>query len=371
MKVLFCSPYMASPDVVKGGIQMWGKYIISYHDSLGMSDIELFPVSFDRKRFNSNGDTPLLPRIYSGIKEVGAAYRNAAKQIKKIKPDVVHICSSASLSIVKDLMLINCAHRHGAKAVVHLHFGRVPELARKKNWEWTLLKIAVEKADVTIVMNKPTLDTLMAEGLNHIKYLPNPLSMEIIDSIKRHESIVDRNCRNLLYVGQVLRTKGVRELVSACAEIEDVKLRIVGQYEEDVQQELLEMASQRDGGKWLHFVGPVEHNKVIEEFMQAGIFVFPSYTEGFPNVILEAMACECPIASSDVGAIPEMLDIAGTPCGICYKPKNKDEVKNAIEKLINSPELCKQFATNAKTRVFELYAMPKVWDQLSSIWHNA
>ena len=64
MKVLLCSPYLDSPDVVKGGIQMWGKYIVSYYDKYATDELEMVPVSFDRRSFHSNGDSSLWYRLY-------------------------------------------------------------------------------------------------------------------------------------------------------------------------------------------------------------------------------------------------------------------------------------------------------------------
>lgn len=370
MKVVFCSPFLDDPNIVRGGIQMWGKYIVSYHAEYAKDELTLVPVSFDRRSFHSNGKSPIWYRLYTGIKEQGVSLRNAKKIIRKDCPDVVHICTSASFGLMKDMLLINEAHKFGAKAVVHLHFGRAPELAIKRNWEWKLLSKVVKTADVAVVMNKPTYNTLVQEGFDNIKYLPNPLSMDIIKQIQNCPCDNERKPNDLLYVGHVLRTKGVCELVSACSEIEGVNLRIVGKCEPDVHKELVRLSKARDNGKWLTMVGAVSHDKVLEEFMKAGMFAFPSYTEGFPNVILEAMACGCPIASSNVGAIPEMLNIDGDPCGICYKPQSKEEVKDAIKKLIKHHELSKSFAEKAKTRVFEMYAMPKVWAQLVEIWRS-
>lgn len=370
MKVLFCSPYLDNPDIVKGGIQMWGKYIVSYHEEYAKNELELIPVSFDRRSFHSNGKSPLWYRLYTGIKEQGASLRSAKKLLRSERPDVVHICTSASFGLIKDILLIKAAHKVGAKAVAHLHFGRAPELAKKRNWEWKLLSKVVKTADVTVVMNKPTYDILVQEGFGNIKYLPNPLSMDIIKRIQDCPYNDARMPNNLLYVGHVLRTKGVCELVSACSEIDGVNLRIVGKCEPDVREELVRLSASRDNGNWLTMVGVVSHDKVLEEFMAAGMFVFPSYTEGFPNVILEAMACGCPIASSDVGAIPEMLDIEGAPCGICYKPQSKEEVHNAIKTLLENPELRYSYAQKARERVYNMYAMPKVWEQLVEIWEK-
>ena len=103
--------------------------------------------------------------------------------------------------------------------------------------------------------------------------------------------------------------------------------------------------------------------------MSAGVFVLPTYTEGFPNVIIESMACGCPIVTTDVGAIPEMLDIEhGFSYGICVKPKDVEGLKNAVEKMLNDRDYALQCGKNAQLRVQEQYAMSVVWNQLTSIW---
>ena len=102
--------------------------------------------------------------------------------------------------------------------------------------------------------------------------------------------------------------------------------------------------------------------------LQADSFIFPSYTEAFPNVILEAMACGCTIASSNVGAIPEMLYYQGEAAGFCYNPQNVDEVTNAIKALYKDDSYRKHFSEKAKKKVYSTYVLEKVWPQLANLW---
>jgi glycosyltransferase involved in cell wall biosynthesis len=168
----------------------------------------------------------------------------------------------------------------------------------------------------------------------------------------------------------VIKTKGVYELVEACSQIPNIELRIVGKCSHDVEMNLKEIACKKSDCEWLSIIGEVEHDTVLVEMLQADMFVFPSYTEGFPNVILEAMACSCPIVASNVGAIPEMLNIGKDPCGVCFLPRSEEEVYKAIVSVVDNEQMKSNFAKKAKERVFSNYTIPVVWQQLTDIWRN-
>ena len=220
-------------------------------------------------------------------------------------------------------------------------------------------------------MNRPSEKALFAAGFTNIKYLPNPLAMNVLKKIDGLRENYERTPRRLLFAGHVIRTKGVYELVEACTQIPNIELRIVGKCLPNVQADLKTIARRYADGKWLNIVGEVDHDRVLAELLQAEMFVFPSYTEGFPNVILEAMACGCSIVSSDVGAIPEMLDIDGTPCGVCFKPKSVEEVLTAVNLILENDSVKNQLSLSASERLNLEYVMPKVWYRLVDIWKNA
>ena len=369
MNVLFCSPYLNSPDFVKGGIGIWAQNIISYCLDTAQSDVELLPVSFDRKTYVSDSIT-FFSRIKSGIKEMRTPLSKSLQLIRNEKPDVVHICTSAGLALFRDYILAKAAKRKGVKVVIHFHFGRIPVLAKQKNWEWMLLKKVLLLCDTPIVMDKTSEKTLLEAGFSQTRYLPNPLGEKVTKQVAEIEGKIVRESRSLLFVGHVIKTKGVIELVKACARVPNIKLRVVGKISPGIQKEIEDIVSKCKNDNWLTIVGEMTQEEVIREFWKADLFVFPSYTEGFPNVILEAMACRCPIVASNAGAIPEMLNIGKDPCGVCFLPRSEEEVYKAIVSVIDNEQMKSNFAKKAKERVFSNYTIPVVWQQLTDIWRN-
>lgn len=367
MKVLFCSPYLSDPDIIRGGINTWGKYILSYYNEVGDNNIDIIPISFDRKTCES-GIYSSVGRILRGVLEYRKPIIAAIKKMREDDIQVVHLCTSGAMGLIRDLLLLFYARKKNIKTVIHFHFGRIPELIKSHNWESYLLKRILKMSDIPVVMNRESETILFDSGYKSTQYLPNPLGHVIAQSISVSLGKWERIPKRLLFVGHVLKTKGVYELVKACSQLDNIELRLVGRCSAVVKSELEVYAKESKNGNWLQFVGEVDHSVVIEEFMKADIFVFPSYTEGFPNVILEAMACRCPIVASAVGAIPEMLNIENDACGICVEPGNVIDIRRSIEKLLDNSKMKACYADKASVRVKEKYSMPVVWNKLVAIW---
>ncbi len=365
MKVLLCSPYRVASEFVQGGIVVWAQNIIDYYSSYP-SDVHIQVTSFDRKvRTNAKVEDGLLKRAWFGVLDYSAAIRNARKQLESHHYDVLHLCTSASISLAKDILILKMARRKGVKTAVHFHFGRIPELEQQNNWEWKMIQRVARMADAVITMDLKSYRALEKHGFKNIHYLPNPLSLGIMEQISSLKASAVREDRKLCFAGHVVRTKGVFELVEACKGIEGIKLYVIGKVTPEVRGKMEEIAD----GDWLVFEGEVDHQVVIQEMLSSGIFILPSYTEGFPNVILESMACGCAIVTTPVGAIPEMLDNASSsPCGLCCEPKDVEGLRSNIQFFLDHPEEARQYADRAVKRVNELYAIPTVWEQLVSIW---
>ena len=369
MKVLLCTPYIESPDVVSSGIGTWARNIMAYNQNTG-NGIDIVPVSFDRQTHIEEYTVGGFKRYYSGVREVGKCVINAIHKIKTERPDVIHICTSGYLGFIKDIILTHAAKKRGIKSVVHLHFGRVPSIIKEKGFEYRLLKKLLEMVDMLVVIDQESYRALSDRHYQNVAYIPNPISDSFLHEVEKQKEEIKRKYKSALFVGHVIPTKGVTELVEGCCQVQGLSLRIVGKCAEEMKEKLLSLASKREDGKWLTVVGEVAYTQVITEMLQTDTFLFPSYTEAFPNVILEAMACGCAIASSNVGAIPEMLEYEGEKAGICFTPESADEVANAAKALYKDDTYRSKLSEKAREKVRNTYTTEKIWPILTNIWNT-
>ena len=305
-------------------------------------------------------------RVWYMLKDYGAILKRYRNQIKNGHFDVVHICSSASWGLLRDLYMLKLAQKKGVKIVMHFHFGRIPELFRNRNREWRRLVQVLKLADQVVVMDEKSYSVLRDNGYLNVVYVPNPLASEVLEMADVYKG--KRKERTLLFAGHVVENKGVVELVEACKDIAGVQLRLFGKVVPEMEKKLWQLAG-ADGRTWLKIEGEKSFREVIEAMCGCGVFVLPSYSEGFPNVILESMACGCPIIATNVGAIPEMLDCADEgKCGFCVPPKDVDALRETILYFLDHMDKAKECGERAKEKVTRSYSIGEICKQLSAVW---
>src|SRR5207253_820484 len=106
--------------------------------------------------------------------------------------------------------------------------------------------------------------------------------------------------------------------------------------------------------------------ELVALYKNAQVYVFPSFSEGFGLPLLEAMACGCPVVSSDRTSLPEV----GGEAAIYFDPENIDDMVVKISKVLNDQKLRKELISKGDKRVKE-FSWQKMAEQTLEVYEQA
>ncbi len=202
--------------------------------------------------------------------------------------------------------------------------------------EWTL-----RHSDLVVTVSNGLAERAIALGASNskVKAILNGCDTDIfcpVDrALVRQQLGIEVREQSVLYVGRFDLLKGLRELVRACAQLSDsrpnLRLTLVG---EGPAKEALNILAVELGFKEkLRIVPPCASRKVAEWMNAADVFALPSYAEGCPNVVVEALNCGKPIVATNVGGIPELVDHARA---ILVPPREVAPLAKAIDQALST-----------------------------------
>lgn len=368
MKVLLLSPL--PPPV--GGIASWTVNVLEYYSDKNEIEIIHQDTSIKFRRITNSG---FVRRFFSGGIGAFVTLWGFIWGAIAFKPDVAHITSSGSLGLIRDFVICFAAKVLGIPVVIHFRYGRIPMVKEAKNWEWLLVKQVTTLCSHAIVLDVSTHSALVSSGFSNVSFVPNPIPKGLEELAVNNSQITDGELTDakakVLFVGHVTKEKGVFELVQACLNLHSIlELIFVGPYETEIKDAILGFCT---GSRVeVRFLGVLDKEEVLAQVRAAAMLVLPSYSEGFPNVVVEAMAMKCPVVATSVGAIPSILDAdSESPCGLLVRPKDVKSLSDAIQKLISNRELAEKIGDNARCKVVSKYTLAKVCAQYESIWKCA
>jgi len=166
------------------------------------------------------------------------------------------------------------------------------------------------------------------------------------------------------FVGRIVKDKGINELVRAFAElkkeISNIHLVLVGPFEDDLDPVAPATKDTIQTDKRIHSVGFQED---IRPYLAiSDVFTFPSYREGFPNVVLQAACMELPLIVSDINGCNEIVDHDET--GLIIPPKDGKSLFEAMHILATDADRRERLGREARKSVVKNYSQNAIWTAL-------
>lgn len=276
------------------------------------------------------------------------------------KVSIVHLNTScAKFGLIRDFICVLIIKLFKKPVVIHCRCNvndLIPKY--KKIYKKIFIEILNNSSEV-LVQNQPSFLYVKDNCYKNPIIFPNFINDNLLFA-SRTKKEISATISSILFVGAVSLQKGIKEIVEAAKVFPHIEFRIIG----DISISFDDLGNYSNN---VHFLGELKYEEVISEMNNTDLFLFPSYSEGFPNVILEAMAFGLPIIATNVGAIPDMISNKG---GIIIDKENTIEIIESIKKLEKNLMLRKSMSKYNRRKVEENYLYSKVSLKLTEIYDN-
>lgn len=170
----------------------------------------------------------------------------------------------------------------------------------------------------------------------------------------------------IVFIGWIERNKGIFELLQAMSKLRDLDVRLIvggqGADDEKFDEKIRELGL----AGCVERAGWVSGDSKLQLLEAADIFVLPSYREGMPNALLEAMAAGLPCVATSVGSIPDVITNGET--GLLVEPGDADELSRSLRRLIEDRSLRSELGVKAQCRIREEHSLDQAVTRFERIF---
>lgn len=347
MRILLISP-LPPPA---GGIATWTKLYIESNVAKE-NKIDVVNTSIIGNRVK-NFDKRNMP---DEIKRTRKIWQQLKSALIVNEYDVVHINISCSkFGLARDYLYARVIKKKKVKIVIHCHC----------DTKYMVKGIMVEYFFKRICSIADKIFCLNTSSQNHIGEIANKESIIIPNFFEEKDmnNICEKNItnevKNIIYVGHIVKLKGCIDILSVARQMLNINFKMIGYLSDEIKS--IPISDN------VEFLGEISKEEVLKQMIQYDLLLFPSHTEGFPNTILEAMACGLPIIATPVGAIPDILEDNG---GLLVNIGDVEGMIKAINILHNST-LRQQMSKWNKEKVKKAYSvdvvMKKIFEEYARI----
>lgn len=247
------------------------------------------------------------------------------------KIEIVHIHGASYSSFWRKRIIINISKFFNKKTIFHCH-GAEFKLFTMKN-KRSVVK-TLNKCDCIVCLSESWKKWF--DDLCECKYIV--IIKNIIPNPKIYSSQIkfDIDFVKILFLGELGKRKGIYDLLYAVASIDKIKIKLLYGGNGDVEK-VAQLARELKITDKVEYLGWVSGERKVQVLNEADIFVLPSYNEGLPISILEAMSYRLPIISTFVGGIPEIVH--NKVNGFIINPGDNKGLRESLEILAQNEQM--------------------------------
>ncbi|WP_040248825.1 glycosyltransferase family 4 protein [Psychroserpens mesophilus] len=202
-----------------------------------------------------------------------------------------------------------------------------------------------------------------SNGINTEHYDAALVSGEVRNNLRNELNIAEEDIV-FIFIGRIVRDKGINELVAAFDTLSErnknCKLLLVGPRENHLDPLLPETEALIKGNKQIIAVGV---QKDIRPYVAIShVLTFPSYREGFPNVVLQGSCMELPCIVGNINGCNEIIE--HNVNGLIIPVKDAKAIENAMQFMIDYPEKRQAMIAHSRSRIIERYKQEFVWNEI-------
>ena len=251
----------------------------------------------------------------------------------KEKPAAIHIHVSERGSVWRKSIVLLTFHKLGVKTVLHHHGAEFFDFYDNSSAVGKrMIQKAMGMADLNLVLSGYHCK-MMQERFPAAKFKVLHNAIEPTD-----KSVYDTNVTGILFVGRLGQRKGTFDLVNALIALDDklpaeIRYYFCGDGDTEI---VAQMFRQKDMEHRIAHIGWCSKEQLEEFYRQAMLFILPSYHEGLPMSLLEAMYAGIPCIASNVDGIPEVIQSGYN--GLLVESGNVEQIKHCLMTLVQSKE---------------------------------
>lgn len=286
-----------------------------------------------------------------------------------VHPDIVHIHSSFGPSFYRKLPFIYMANWFHKPIINHIHGADFDEFYINASSE-------KQKLIRNTYLMCSKLIALSAEWREKLKVIVPESRIVVIEnySILCPEALkqrLERPSNNIvLFLGELGKRKGCYDIPAVIEKVletvPDIQFILAGDGTKLDKQRIENSLRVKDVEKHVNFSGWVRDKEKDILLRNADIFFLPSYNEGMPMSILDAMGYGLPIVSTNVGGIPKIVENGRN--GFCLTPGDIDEMANAISSLLRDSQMLKSMGGQSYKIIKDRYTLEKHIIKLENLY---